>query len=74
MARTSVLPVAGGLTTNFYMGIGYSKTEIAAIAKTFGFFSAIAGGLTGGVIMLRIGMNRALWIFGVLIAEGPVTP
>ncbi len=60
--------MAGGLTPNFYMGIGYSKTEIAAIAKTFGFFSAIAGGLTGGVIMLRIGMNRALWIFGVLQA------
>jgi PAT family beta-lactamase induction signal transducer AmpG len=60
--------MAGGLTTNFYMGIGYSKTEIAAIAKTFGIFSAIAGGLTGGVIMLRIGMNRALWIFGVLQA------
>jgi MFS transporter, PAT family, beta-lactamase induction signal transducer AmpG len=60
--------MAGGLTTNFYMGIGYSKTEIAAIAKTFGIFSAIAGGLTGGVIMLRIGLHRALWIFGVLQA------
>src|SRR5262249_6077199 len=60
--------MAGGLTTNFYMGIGYSKTEIAAIAKTFGFFSAVAGGLTGGVIMLRIGLHRALWIFGVLQA------
>jgi PAT family beta-lactamase induction signal transducer AmpG len=60
--------MAGSLTTNFYMQIGYSKTEIAAIAKTFGFFSAIAGGLTGGVIMLRIGMPRALWLFGVLQA------
>ena len=60
--------MAGGLTTNFYMAIGYSKTEIAAIAKTFGFFSAIAGGLTGGVIMLRLGLPRALWTFGVLQA------
>ena len=60
--------MAGGLTTNFYMGIGYTKTEIAAIAKTFGFFSAVAGGLMGGVIMLRIGLHRALWIFGVLQA------
>jgi PAT family beta-lactamase induction signal transducer AmpG len=60
--------MAGGLTTNFYMAIGYSKTEIAAIAKTFGFFSAIAGGLTGGVIMLRLGLHRALWMFGVLQA------
>jgi len=60
--------MAGSLTTSFYMGIGYSKTEIAAIAKTFGFFSAIAGGLTGGVIMLRLGMPRALWMFGVLQA------
>lgn len=60
--------MAGGLTINFYMSIGYSKTEIAAIAKTFGFFSAIAGGLTGGIIMLRIGMHRALWMFGVLQA------
>lgn len=58
--------MAGSLTMNFYMSLGYTKTEIAAIAKTLGFFSAIAGGLAGGAFMLKLGMNRSLWIFGIL--------
>lgn len=60
--------MAGSLLTKFYKDIGYTNTEIAAVAKTLGFFSAITGGLTGGMIMLKIGMSRALWIFGFLQA------
>jgi PAT family beta-lactamase induction signal transducer AmpG len=60
--------MASTLTTPFYLDLGFSKTEIGAVAKLFGFWSAIAGGLIGGTILLRIGIIRSLWIFGILQA------
>lgn len=60
--------MAGSMATPFYIKIGFTKTEIGTIAKTFGFFSAIAGGFAGGLIVYRMGINRSLWIFGVLQA------
>jgi PAT family beta-lactamase induction signal transducer AmpG len=56
--------MASAMTTPFYLDIGFSKTEIGAVVKLFGFWATIAGGLIGGVIMLRFGINRSLWIFG----------
>ena len=58
--------MASTLTTPFYLSLGFSKTEIGAVAKLFGFWSAIAGGLVGGAILLRIGIIRSLWLFGFL--------
>ena len=58
--------MAGAMGTPFYLQLGFSKTEIGTIAKTFGFFSSLAGGFIGGAIMLRIGISRALWVFGIL--------
>jgi len=60
--------MASAMTTPFYLDIGFSKTEIGAVVKLFGFWATIAGSLIGGVIMLRLGINRSLWIFGVLQA------
>ena len=60
--------MASAMTTPFYLDIGFSKTEIGAIVKLFGFWATIAGALTGGVLMLRLGINRSLWIFGFLQA------
>ena len=60
--------MASAITTPFYLDIGFSKTEIGAVVKIFGFWATIAGSLTGGVLMLRMGINRALWIFGFLQA------
>jgi PAT family beta-lactamase induction signal transducer AmpG len=60
--------MASAMTTPFYLDIGFSKTEIGAIVKLFGFWAVIAGTLTGGVLMLRLGINRSLWIFGFLQA------
>jgi PAT family beta-lactamase induction signal transducer AmpG len=60
--------MASTLTTPFYLSLGFSKTEIGAVAKLFGFWSAIAGGLVGGAILLRIGIIRSLWLFGFLQA------
>ncbi|MGE4561012.1 MAG: AmpG family muropeptide MFS transporter [Desulfobulbus sp.] len=60
--------MASTLTTPFYLDLGFSKTQIGALAKLFGFWSAIAGGLIGGALLLRIGIIRSLWIFGILQA------
>lgn len=60
--------MASTMTTPFYLSLGFSKTEIGTVAKLFGFWATIAGGLAGGVILLRIGIVRSLWIFGMLQA------
>jgi PAT family beta-lactamase induction signal transducer AmpG len=57
--------MASAMTTPFYLDIGFSKTEIGAVVKLFGFWATVVGSLLGGVIMLRLGINRSLWIFGV---------
>lgn len=56
--------LATSLATKFYLDMGFSKTEIAIIAKNAGLWSGIAGGILGGIWMIRLGINRALWIFG----------
>jgi len=60
--------MASAMTTPFYLDIGFSKTEIGAVVKLFGFWAIVVGSLIGGIIMLRLGINRSLWIFGVLQA------
>lgn len=60
--------MASAMTMPFYLDIGFSKSEIGTVVKLFGFWATIAGGLAGGVVMLRLGINRALWIFGFLQA------
>lgn len=57
--------MASAMTTPFYLELGYSKTEIGAVVKLFGFWATIAGGTLGGIWILRIGMLRALWWFGI---------
>ncbi|MBF0450932.1 MAG: AmpG family muropeptide MFS transporter [Candidatus Magnetomorum sp.] len=60
--------MALAMTTPFYLDIGFSKTEIGAVVKLFGFWATISGGLLGGIMMIRLGINRSLWIFGFLQA------
>ena len=60
--------MASAMTTPFYLDIGFTKTEIGTVVKLFGFWATIAGGLLGGVVMLKLGINRCLWVFGVLQA------
>ncbi|CAG4884631.1 AmpG permease [Georgfuchsia toluolica] len=54
------------LATPFYLDMGYSKSEIGLIAKNAGLWPAVIGGLLGGLWMVRIGINRALWLFGLV--------
>ncbi len=57
--------MATSLATPFFLDIGFSKTEIGTVAKLGGFWASLLGGLTGGVLLLRIGIVRGLWIFGL---------
>lgn len=61
---------ASTMTLPFYMKMGYSKTEVGMIAKAFGLWATIAGGLIGGVGVMFFGLRRALWIFGIAQALG----
>lgn len=56
--------MATALATPFYLDMGFSRTEIGSIAKFAALWSAIAGGVIGGVVMLKLSINKALWIFG----------
>lgn len=60
--------MASNMTTPFILDIGYSKTDIATVAKTFGMGATIIGGLLGGTLMLRLNMKWSLVIFGILQA------
>jgi len=60
--------MASAMTTPFYLDIGFTKTEIGAVVKLFGFWATIVGSLAGGLMMLRLGINRSLWLFGGLQA------
>ena len=58
--------MATALATPFYLDMGYSKTQIGLVAKNAGLWPSVIGGLLGGVWMMRLGINRALWLFGVM--------
>jgi len=58
--------MASTMTIPFYLDIGFSKTEIGAVAKLFGFWATIVGGLLGGLLIFRLGIWRALLVFGIL--------
>jgi MFS transporter, PAT family, beta-lactamase induction signal transducer AmpG len=56
--------MATALATPFYIDMGFSKTDIGAIAKGSGLVMQIIGAFIGGLWMLKIGINRGLWVFG----------
>jgi len=56
--------MATALATPFYLDMGFSRTEIGSIAKIASLWAAIAGGILGGIVMLKVSINRALWLFG----------
>jgi PAT family beta-lactamase induction signal transducer AmpG len=56
--------MATALATPFYIDMGYSLTEIGSVAKVAALWASIAGGALGGIIMLKVTINRALWLFG----------
>ena len=58
--------VATALITPFYIDVGFSNTVIGSVAKVVGLWSMLIGGFLGGLMMYKTGINKALWIFGVV--------
>ena len=58
--------MATALATPFYLDMGFTKSEIGLIAKNAGLWASVIGGLLGGLWMLKIGINRGLWLFGIV--------
>ncbi|MBT5471898.1 MAG: MFS transporter [Nitrospina sp.] len=60
---------AGSLTTTFLIrGVGFSVGEVGAINKGMGLAATIVGALFGGALMVRLGLFRSLFLFGILQA------
>ena len=60
--------MATALATKFYIDLGFSMTQIGVVSKTTSLWASVAGGIVGGVWMIRLGINKALWVFGVIQA------
>jgi PAT family beta-lactamase induction signal transducer AmpG len=60
--------VLGVISNVFYQDLGFSKPEIASVVKTFGLLMTIVGGLMGGLLSMRFGVIRVLFLGGVLSA------
>lgn len=58
--------MATALISVFYVDMGFSKTDIGLIVKNASLWPMIVAGILGGIIMLKIGINRALWLFGLV--------
>jgi MFS transporter, PAT family, beta-lactamase induction signal transducer AmpG len=58
--------MATALATPFYLDMGFSRTDIGIIAKNAGLWASVVGGMLGGLWMVKIGINRGLWLFGAV--------
>lgn len=58
---------AGSLMTPFLIkGAGYAQAEIGVVNKVIGLWLTIFGAIAGGAIMVKLGLYRSLFIFGIL--------
>ena len=56
------------LSTPFLIDLGFSQTDIGAIKGGLGILATVVGAIAGGVVVAKMGINRALWVFGALQA------
>ncbi len=60
--------VMGIMANPFYVDMGYTKDEVAAVSKVFGVVMTLLGAFLGGVLTLRYGVLRILFLGAVLSA------
>ncbi|MCE9634534.1 MAG: AmpG family muropeptide MFS transporter [Planctomycetes bacterium] len=60
--------IAGAMTMPFLRQTGIPLEQIASVRQGLGVFVTIAGTLAGGFVAARVGLRRALWIYGILQA------
>ena len=58
--------MATALQTPFLIDLGFTLTQIGTIAKYSALWASIAGTALGGLIMMRLSINRSLWVFGAV--------
>ncbi|NCP64925.1 MAG: AmpG family muropeptide MFS transporter [Paraglaciecola sp.] len=56
--------MATALETPFFLDMGFSTVEIGSIAKIAKTTGATLGTILGGIVMIKLGINRSLWVFG----------
>jgi PAT family beta-lactamase induction signal transducer AmpG len=62
--------IAMGIMANpFYLDLGFSKSEIASIAKVFGFAMTITGSALCGLIVIRYGILQPLLVGAIAVAS-----
>ena len=60
--------VMGIMANPFYVDMGYTKDEVAAVTKVFGVIMTLAGAFIGGVLSMRLGVMRILMLGAILSA------
>ena len=55
----------GVMSNPFYVEMGFSKSEVASVVKSFGLIATLAGGLLGGLVINARGILPALWVCGL---------
>jgi len=60
--------VMGIMANPFYVDMGYTKDEVAAVTKIFGVIMTLVGAFMGGALAMRFGVMRVLMLGAVLSA------
>ncbi|MFZ9138487.1 MAG: AmpG family muropeptide MFS transporter, partial [Hylemonella sp.] len=60
--------VMGIMANPFYVDMGYSKDEVAAVTKVYGVIMTLAGAFIGGALAMRLGVMRVLMLGAILSA------
>ncbi|WP_332777658.1 AmpG family muropeptide MFS transporter [Polaromonas sp.] len=60
--------VMGIMANPFYVDMGYTKDEVAAVTKIYGVIMTLAGAFVGGALAMRLGVMRVLMLGAVLSA------
>ncbi len=58
--------MATALQTPFFIDVGFTLTQIGTIAKVASLVAVIVGAMVGGLVMVVLSINRALWLFGIV--------
>ncbi len=60
--------VMGVMANPFYVDMGYTKDEVAAVTKVYGVVMTLVGAFLGGTLTVRFGVYRILMLGAVLSA------